>query len=228
MMKQIFLVIFLMGFITCSQAQVEFSNKFKGIPPANTKPKAEKKDIPPVDPNVPVIIPPNVYKSPNIIQSPPNPVDDYKVKTKTEMSMIQKESEFINPGDEVRDRLNKKTDRQEGLVYRRNQNLGTYKSTSDAATVMYRDAQYVDGDLIRVWLNGVIIQSQVYLESNFKGFEVTLKKGFNKIDFEALNQGDSGPNTAEFKVYDDKKQLISASEWNLGTGFKASIIIVKE
>lgn len=227
MMKQIYLFIFLIGFVTCSQAQVEFSNKFKGIPPANTKPKPEKKDIPPTDPNVPVIIPPNIYKSPNIIQSPPNPVDDYKVKTKTEMSMLPKD-EFINPGDEVRDRLNKKTDRQEGLVYRRNQDLGTFKSKSDAATVMYRDAQYVDGDLIRVWLNGVIIQSQVYLDSNFKGFEVALKKGFNKIEFEALNQGDSGPNTAEFKVYDDKKNLISASEWNLGTGFKASIIIVKE
>ena len=226
-MKQIFLFIFLIGFITCSQAQIEFSNKFKGIPPANSKPKPEKKDIPPTDPNVPVIIPPNVYKSPTIIQSPPNPVDDYKVKTKTEMSMIPK-NEFINPGDEVRDRLNKKTDRQEGLVYRRNQDLGTYKSTADSANVLYRDAQYVDGDLIRVWLNGVVIQSQVYLDSNFKGFEVKLKKGFNKIEFEALNQGDSGPNTAEFKVYDDKKNLISASEWNLGTGFKASIIIVKE
>lgn len=226
-MKQIYLFIFLIGFIASSQAQVEFSNKFKGIPPVNTKPKPEKKDIPPVDPNVPIIIPPNVYKSPTIIQSPPNPVDDYKVKTKSEISMLPKD-EFINPGDQIRDRLNKRTDRQEGLVYRRNQDLGTYKTTADSANVMYRDAQYVDGDLIRVWLNGVVIRAQVYLDSNFKGFEVTLKKGFNKIDFEALNQGDSGPNTAEFRIYDDKKNLISASEWNLGTGFKATIIIVKE
>jgi len=227
-MKHFFVFIFLIGFVTYSNAQIEFSNKFKGIPPANTKPKPQKKDIPPIDPNVPVIIPPNVYKSPNVIQPQPNPVDDYKVKIKSEISMIPKENEFINPGDEVRDRLNKKTDRQEGLAYRRNQDLGTYKSTSNSANVLYRDAQYVDGDLIRVYLNGVVIQSQVYLESNFKGFEITLKKGFNKIDFEALNQGDSGPNTAEFKVYDDQKKLISASEWNLGTGFKASIIIVKE
>ncbi|MGQ7946885.1 hypothetical protein [Flavobacterium sp. WC2509] len=226
-MKHFLLFIFLIGFITCSQAQIEFSNKFKGIPPANTKPKPEKKYVPPVDPNVPVIITPNVYKSPNIIKSPPNPVDDYDVKTKSEMSMIPK-NEFMNPGDEVRDKLNKRTDRQEGLAYRRNQDLGTYSSTAKSATVMYRDAQYVDGDLIRVYLNGVIIQSQVYLDSNFKGFDVVLVKGFNKIDFEALNQGQSGPNTAEFKVYDDKNNLISASEWNLGTGFKASIIIVKE
>jgi hypothetical protein len=227
MMKPFYVFIFLIGFVTCSHAQIEFSNKFKGIPPANSNPKPVKKDIPPTDPNVPVIIPPNVYKSPNGIQSAPNPVDDYKVKTKSEISMIPKD-EFINPGDEVRDRLNKKTDRQEGLAYRRNQDLGTYNSSAESATVMYRDAQYVDGDLIRVYLNGVVIQSQVYLDSNFKGFEVKLKKGFNKIDFEALNQGDSGPITAEFKVYDDKQKLISASEWNLATGFKASIIIVKD
>lgn len=226
-MKPFYLFIFLIGFVTSIQAQVEFSNKFKGIPPANTKPKPEKKDIPPTDPNTPVIIPPNVYKSPNIIQSPPNAVDDYKVKTKSEISMLPKD-EFINPGDEVRDRLNKRTDRQEGLAFRRNQDLGTFKSDAESATVMYRDAQYVDGDLIRVYLNGVVIQSQVYLNSNFKGFDVKLKKGFNKIEFEALNQGDSGPNTAEFKVYDDQSKLISASEWNLATGFKASIIIVKD
>ena len=227
MMKPFYLFVFLIGFITCSQAQVEFSNKFKGIPPVNIKPKPEKKETPPPDPSLPVIIPPNVYKSPNVMKSPPNPVDDYKVKTKSEISMIPKD-EFINPGDEVRDKLNKKTDRQEGLAFRRNQNLGTFNSDGESASVMYRDAQYVDGDLIRVYLNGVVIQSQVYLDSNFKGFEVKLKKGFNKIDFEALNQGDSGPNTAEFKVYDDQKKLISASEWNLATGFKASIIIVKD
>lgn len=222
-MKQFFFI-FLMGFVTCSYAQVEFNNKFKGIPPVNIKPKEKKNIPPPVDTST--IIPPNIYKSPTV-QSPPNPVTDYKPKIKSEISMFPS-NEFINPGDEVKDRLNKKTDRQEGVAYRRNQNLGTYNTTSESAKVLYRDAQYVDGDLIRVYLNGEIIQTQVYLDSNFKGFEIALKKGFNKIDFEALNQGDSGPNTAEFRVYDDKKQLISASEWNLGTGFKATIIVVKQ
>lgn len=226
-MKQIYLFIFLIGCTSFAYSQVEFNNDFKGIPPVNIKPKPEKKETPSVDPKLPVIIPPNIYKNPNVIQSKPNPVDDYKMPIKSEISMIPKD-EFINPGDEVRDRLNKKTDRQQGLAFRRNQNLGTFTSKADGATVMYRDAQYVDGDLIRVYLNGVVIQSEVYLSSNFKGFEVKLKKGFNKIDFEALNQGDSGPNTAEFKVYDDQKNLISASEWNLATGFKASIIIVKD
>lgn len=222
-MKQI-LFIFLIGFSTCTYAQFESSAKFKGIPPVNIKPKEKK--APPQKIDTSGIIPPNVYKNPNV-QSPPNPVSDYKLPIKSQISMIPS-NEFINPGDEVKDRLNKKTDRQEGAAYRHNQDLGTYKTTSESAKVMYRDAQYVDGDLIRVYLNGQVIQSQVYLDSNFKGFEVALQKGFNKIEFEALNQGDSGPNTAEFRVYDDKKNLVSASEWNLGTGFKASIIIVKE
>jgi hypothetical protein len=222
-MKQI-LFIFLIGFSTCTYAQFESSTKFKGIPPVNIKPKEKK--APPQKIDTSGIIPPNVYKNPNV-QSPPNPVSDYKLPIKSQISMIPS-NEFINPGDEVKDRLNKRTDRQEGVAYRRNQSLGTYKTTSESAKVMYRDAQYVDGDLIRVYLNGEVIQSQVYLDSNFKGFEIALQKGFNKIDFEALNQGDSGPNTAEFRVYDDKKNLVSASEWNLGTGFKATIIIVKE
>ena len=55
-----------------------------------------------------------------------------------------------------------------------------------------------------------------------------IPKGFNKIDFEALNQGTAGPNTAEFRVYDDQGLLVSANQWNLATGFKATIIIVKE
>jgi hypothetical protein len=171
-----------------------------------------------------VIIPPNVYKNPN----PVNPITNYKLEIKSEISMIPKDNGFINPGDEIRDKLNKKTDRQEGIAYRRNQSLGTYKTKSISASVMYRDAQFVDGDLIRVYLNGKVIQEQVYLSSSFKGFEIVLQKGFNKIDFEALNQGDSGPNTAEFKVYDDQEKLVSGSEWNLGTGFKATIILVKE
>jgi hypothetical protein len=222
-MKQI-LFIFLMSFTTCTYAQIEFNNKFKGIPPVNIKPKENK--VPPPKIDTSSIIPPNIYKSPSI-QSPPNAAADYRPKVKSEISMIPT-NEFMNPGDEVKKRLNTKTDRQEGIAYRHNQDLGTYKTTSESANVMYRDAQYVDGDLIRVYLNGKVIQTEVYLSSSFKGFDVVLKKGFNKIDFEALNQGDSGPNTAEFRVYDDKKNLISTSEWNLGTGFKASIIIVKE
>ena len=44
----------------------------------------------------------------------------------------------------------------------------------------------------------------------------------------ALNQGESGPNTAEFQVYDDKGNLVSSKQWNLLTGVKATIVVTKE
>ena len=74
----------------------------------------------------------------------------------------------------------------------------------------------------------MIIQENVLLEGDYKVFEFTLKNGFNKIDIEAINQGSSGPNTAEFQVFDDKGTSLSANQWNLSTGFKATIVIVKE
>ena len=109
-----------------------------------------------------------------------------------------------------------------------NQYLGDCKTKSGLVNVLYRDHQYVDGDLIRVFVNDDIVQSAIYLSSSFKGFNLPLQSGFNRIDFLALNQGTSGPNTAELHVYDDTGKLISAYEWNLQTGNKATVIIVKE
>ncbi|MEC5164631.1 hypothetical protein RCH18_000350 [Flavobacterium sp. PL11] len=204
-------------------AQSEFNNKFKAIPLKNNAPKIKKETPPKFD--IPPIEKPNVSKSPEIFS--PNPAPSGSIAPANNFSMIPK-NEFINPGDVYKDKWNKKEENPQGIVYRRNQNLGNFQTSSTSAKVMYRDAAYVDGDKIRVYLNDKVIQSQVNLDSNFKGFEIVLEKGFNKIDFEALNQGTSGPNTAEFKVYDDKGSLISASQWNLGTGFKATIILVKE
>jgi len=81
---------------------------------------------------------------------------------------------------------------------------------------------------VRIYINNLIIQANVLLEGDYQTFEITLNNGFNKIDIEAINQGSSGPNTAEFQVFDDKGVSISANQWNLSTGFKATIVIVKE
>ena len=63
---------------------------------------------------------------------------------------------------------------------------------------------------------------------SYKKLDVELAKGFNKIDFVALNQGSAGPNTAEVRVYDDQGRLMMANLWNLATGSKATFIVVKE
>ena len=115
-----------------------------------------------------------------------------------------------------------------GEFYKKNQDLGNFKTGSLTAKVRYRDAAYVDGDKIRVYLNDKVIAYEVVLDGDFKGFEIKLEKGVNKIDFEALNEGFAPPNTAEFEVYNDKGAIISASQWNIGIGYKATIILMKE
>ena len=119
-------------------------------------------------------------------------------------------------------------DKQATEEYARDQNLGQFSTGSDFVKVMYRDHEYVDGDMIRVFVNGDIVQSQVYLGSGFKGISVALDEGVNTIEFQALNQGASGPNTAELHVYNDDGEIISAKEWNLLTGYKATIQVIKD
>ena len=58
--------------------------------------------------------------------------------------------------------------------------------------------------------------------------DIKLLEGFNKIDFVALNQGESGPNTAEVRVYDDDGNVMMSNLWNLATGSKATFIVVKQ
>ncbi|MFA9190042.1 hypothetical protein AAGV28_01560 [Flavobacterium sp. FZUC8N2.13] len=111
---------------------------------------------------------------------------------------------------------------------KRDQDLGVVKTGSGTAKVRYRDAAYVDGDKVRVYLNYVIIEPEVLLSGEDQGFDITLQKGLNRIDFEAINEGFAAPNTADFKIYDDKGEVISSNQWNIAQGFKATIILEKE
>ncbi len=140
-----------------------------------------------------------------------------------------KPAEWANPNDSHLERLNKPkgpAENQEAI--RKNQYMGDVRTGSGSVRIVYRDHEYPDGDLIKVLVNGQVVKPRIWLDSEFQGFDLTLEQGFNKIDFEALNQGESGPNTAEFQVYDDKGDLISSNRWNLATGFKATVIVVKE
>lgn len=135
----------------------------------------------------------------------------------------------INPDDLFKNNaLYKKEANVEGIFYRRNEYLGGFVTKSAVSTVRYRDAAFVDGDKIRVYLNDKVIEPEVKLDGDFQGFKINLVKGINKIDFEALNEGSASPNTAEFQVYDEKGTVIEASQWNVGTGYKATIILYKD
>ena len=108
------------------------------------------------------------------------------------------------------------------------QYLGDLKTSAKFVGIVCRDHEYVDGDRIKIYLNGYVVEHNILLSGSFKGVNIDLTEGFNRIEFEALNQGSSGPNTAQVVVADDKGQVIHNNKWNLSTGSKASLIIVKE
>ncbi|EDP70817.1 hypothetical protein FBALC1_08658 [Flavobacteriales bacterium ALC-1] len=106
--------------------------------------------------------------------------------------------------------------------------LGEHRVDTKFVNIVCRDHEYPDGDRVQIMLNGYIVKHNLLLKSNYRRVEVSLVDGKNTVDIIALNQGDSGPNTAEFIVYDDKGKVISSKEWNLLTGVKATIIFHNE
>jgi hypothetical protein len=106
--------------------------------------------------------------------------------------------------------------------------LGDVKTSSRFIGIVCRDHEYVDGDRVRIIANGVVVEANILLTGAFKGVNVDLDQGFNRLEFEALNQGSSGPNTAQVDVYDENGKLMFSNKWLLSTGSRASLIVVKE
>lgn len=151
---------------------------------------------------------------------------------KKEFSMIEKNN-LRSSGELFKEQLDrqlkfKEDDEKSNNGSLVNQFLGEYRTTAKAVNIIYRDHQYPDGDMIRVLINKDIVVPSVVLTSGFNGLLLPLDEGINEIDFLALNQGTSGPNTAEFQVLDEFGNIIAANQWNLATGVKATITVVKE
>ncbi|UZH55167.1 hypothetical protein JRG66_14620 [Salinimicrobium tongyeongense] len=119
-------------------------------------------------------------------------------------------------------------DKEAREEFRRDQYLGDFKTTGVFVELYCRDHEYVDGDKVKVTVNGVVIDRNMSLGGTFTPIMVKLDSGLNNIEFEALNQGTSGPNTAELRVYDDQGREVARKEWNLLTGSKASLVVVKQ
>lgn len=135
---------------------------------------------------------------------------------------------FIDPGQEYLERLQTPEAEKNPGNFKVDQYLGDFKSNAKSVRVVFRDHQHPDGDRVQVRLNDEIFYPNILLQESYKKLDVDLKMGFNKIDFVALNQGESGPNTAEVRVYDDQGNLMMANRWNLATGTKATFIVVKD
>ena len=141
-------------------------------------------------------------------------------KKGAESVMVQK-NEFKNPGDEIKDKLNKET--QQGSW--ENVFFGKFKVSTPVLKIMTRDHMDPDGDKVRIILNDVTAFNVIYLDSEFKTSYLELREGDNFVDIVALNQGLAGPNTATFAIYDENNNLITTNDWNLNTGVAAKFII---
>lgn len=104
--------------------------------------------------------------------------------------------------------------------------LGTVNSASKTVRVVCRDHSYVDGDIIKIYINEQPLENNIVLKAGYYSVYLDLKEGYNRIDFQALNQGLSGPNTAELKLYDANDNLISSKEWGLLTGQTATLGVI--
>lgn len=149
-------------------------------------------------------------------------------KKDTEFSMFD-DSNLRDPGEIFDEKWNSKAVEQGfRMETMEDQFLGNFRMTGNKANIRCRDHEYPDGDRVRVFVNGIVFIPSLLLTGSYKSFDVPLVEGINKIEFVALNQGESGPNTAEFHVFDDNGVQVSSKKWNLLTGVTASIIIIKE
>lgn len=152
---------------------------------------------------------------------------------KKEFSMFPQEV-FGNPGELFQKSLDKKSQ-----VIKNEMDLGNvgsavdvffgdYKTKSKSIKILYRDYGEEDGDLIRISINDEIIEYRVLLINAFKGFKIELRPGLNKIEFLALDEGYLLPNTAHFRIVDDRGMILATDLWALKADVKGVINIVKE
>lgn len=106
--------------------------------------------------------------------------------------------------------------------------LGNVNTKSKQIKIEFRDFGLIDGDRIQIYLNEKVIKQNVVLSGNYFFININLEPGFNRIDFQALNEGTVGPNTAELVVSDESGTIISSKEWRISTGAIATLGIFKK
>lgn len=214
-MKKIYFTLFFGFFATMMVFAQPFETSKKKIPvvvPLEEAPETE--------------IPENSFSAPFSIK---------KDEAKPLLKLPEKEINFTGKSNLVRRKVDFKPNygvlndhkREDYDAPKGNQFFGDFASDGGYVNVYCRDHQAIDGDRVSILINGKVEVQDVFLTGEYRGFQIILKPGFNNIEFLALNQGESGPNTADFKVLDDKGRVIAQNQWNLATGSKAQFVIVK-
>ncbi|MGC6439003.1 MAG: hypothetical protein ACON4B_08560 [Flavobacteriaceae bacterium] len=111
--------------------------------------------------------------------------------------------------------------------YNKDYYLGDIATKSKYIRLICRDHEYEDGDRIKLILNKATIHPNIVLRNAGYVIDIDLEQGLNTIEFYALNEGASSPNTAELKVIDENGIVIGSGQWLLTTGYKARLIVLR-
>jgi len=146
-------------------------------------------------------------------------------KKKSGINMVQK-SNLVKPTWTIKQKFGE--DQKDLAKFSKDYNLGSLTTKSKIIVIKARDHEYVDGDRIKLMLNNAIIHPNIILKGDFFVIDIDLVEGYNTINFVALNEGTSSPNTAQLKVYDQDGNLLASNKWLIRTGYKASLTIYKD
>ena len=213
--KYIIYLVFLASFFQFVSAQDNSNNSSDGIQFSSSKEKKEG------------LLKPKAPKNPFLKKLDIKDKKNFFPNT----NMNQKSSEdFIDLNNFYLNKLNSQTNESKKNInnFKVDMFLGEISTEGELINIVVRDHEYPDGDIIEVVVNDKIVLPAILLSEKAVGFKLDLKTGFNVIDFVALNQGSSGPNTAEVRVYDDTGNLVGNNRWNLATGVKATYIVYKK
>jgi hypothetical protein len=149
-------------------------------------------------------------------------------KIEPEKSIMEKE-QFENPAKQYTEKMNNqlKTEGMTSEVVNSDFFFGEFKVTTYKIIIACRDSGAIDGDDISIWLNGEKVIPIVYLDTEYKKYEILLKDGLNDVQIEALNTGLLFPNTGQFVYFDGNEKLVTNQQWNLNAGYKAIVKIRK-
>jgi hypothetical protein len=150
-------------------------------------------------------------------------------KKEEEEKSIFEEKKFTSQTQEPTEKLNKqlKTEGYASVVENSDFFFGEFKVYTHKLFIACRDNGAIDGDNVAIWLNGEKVNPFIGLEGSFRKYTFELKEGLNIIQIEALNTGELFPNTGQFTFFDGNEKLVTNQNWNLNSGYKAIIKILK-
>ena len=151
---------------------------------------------------------------------------DFDIKSKNNEIDITYKTDLVSPTWKIRQTFSEGSGNKS--KFSKDFYLGDLETKSKYIVIKCRDHEYVDGDRIRLLLNGAVIHPNISLTSVYYIVDVDLDEGYNNIDFIALNEGESSPNTAQLIVLDEFGNQLSNKKWLISTGYKAKLVVFKK